>query len=412
MRKLIALGLGTCLGLTGVLSGCSDGSNSATTTAGGSGAGGTTNASNVSGSAQGGNTAAASAFTPGTGPVAIADLAHEVAIAFCNMFSRCLGSSSIDYPGTITQCISSLEPTLADQVVNQITAAVTRGTTSYDATAARSCLDAYAYVACDYSNEQDLLVKCAGAWPGNVAVGGSCVSNVECASSLISTYCVSDGTCPGQCQARRQSGQTCRSDHDEQCQTNLRCGSTNDVCVPMLKVGDTCVNEDDTSGACGGFSKCQQDSASTQYHCAYRVGVTERQVCASSVECVTGLICMTTGETSDASPSVVHRCQNRLSSGATCRPALGNPCPDGQYCSIATSGGTTASTGQCVTQIAPGIQCPNTNAYECQNNGRCSSTSHACVLQQRVGGPCETSGDCFSYVCTNSVCAAPQDCSR
>jgi hypothetical protein len=414
MRRLIALSLGTCLGLAGVLSGCSDGSNSASTnTAGGSGAGGTTSASNLGGGAQGGNTAVTSTLTPGTGPVAIGDLAHEVSIAVCNLLQSCLvGSSLAKYYGATTQCLSQIEPSATDQLVSQLTAAIARGTATYNGSAARTCLDSYAQLDCDYSNEQALLAKCSGAWPGSIATGGSCVSNLECSGSMTAAVCASDGTCPGQCQARSALGQNCKSDDD--CQLGLKCSSKTDVCVPGLKIGDPCVSGDDTNGACNGMTQCVQDLNSNQYHCSRlsaAVGLSEGQICDSMLSCDGSLICTATGELTDASSSNVFRCQKPVSSGGACRYAIGNACPDGEYCPMQYSDVATGG-AHCTAQVAPNQTCQGLYAYECQNSGRCSITSKKCILRQRIGGTCETNGDCFSNVCTNSVCVAPQDCSR
>ena len=414
MHKLIAFGLGTCLGMAGVLSGCSDGSNLATTsTAGGSGAGGTTNSSNIGGGAQGGNTALASTFTPGTGPVAIDSLAHELGIVFCNWMSRCLGPVPLYYRGVVTNCVNSLEQTFTDQIVSQLKAAIARGTVVYDASTVRTCLDSLGQIACDSSNAQELPSKCATIWAGGVTIGGTCFSDVECAADTLGTYCASDGSCPGHCQVRAAQGQSCKS--TSECQQNLECDTAHGVCVSQLKQGAPCVDGDETTGACGGFTRCKADTTSTQYHCSFlfdSMSVGDGQICDSLNLCADPLVCMGTGEVTDASSAAnVYRCQQPVASGGACRYGIVNPCPVGEFCPV-QYGDTTTSTAHCTPQIAANQTCNGTYAYECQDTGRCSSTSKKCLAPQHIGGPCENSDDCYSNVCTNSICVAPQDCSR
>ena len=354
------------------------------------------------------NTGATSNTIPsGTGPVAMDQLPHEMAVAVCNLLLRCAGTAADEYGGSATACLTEFEKRAADQSLAQLNAAIALGTSSYDPAAMRRCLDVYPQLSCDYSNETSLLAACNDVWQGTVPIGGACTSNYECAGNPDSNYCASDGTCPGHCQARGQLGQTCAN--DDECDLALECDSSTDVCVNRLKLGDPCGNSTAATGACGGFTHCAQDSSGT-YRCQSLFGTAaanEGDICTSGL-CASGLVCEATSEQTDgaASPAVM-RCQKKASAGGACRYAYGNPCPDGQYCP-ASYGAT--SSAQCTPQVAPNQSCAGTYVAECQSGATCSN--NVCVAIQRIGGACTTPVNCYSDACSNGQCVAPSDCSR
>ena len=353
----------------------------------------------------------ASAVIPsGTGPVAIDQLPDEMAIAVCNLLYRCAGSAAVEYGGSSAQCLSDYENSFADQTLSQLKAAIALGTSGYDPVAMRSCLDVYPQLNCDYSNSPSLLASCNGIWKGTVAIGGACTSNFECTGNPGTAYCASDGTCPGQCQALGLVGQPCAN--GDGCDAALECDSTTNTCMNRLKAGDLCGSSATATGVCGGFTKCVQDAASALFHCENpfdTANANEGAICTASNGCLGGLVCEATSEQSDAAvPAAVMRCQKMATASSPCRYAYGNPCPDGQYCPAAYSQASTSA--QCTNQVAPGQSCVGTSVSECQGNANCEG--NLCVAIQRIGGPCSNDGDCYSDVCTNSVCVAPKDCSR
>ena len=358
------------------------------------------------------NTGGAAGIIPsGTGPVTVDQLPHEMAIAECNLLLRCAGAASVEYGNTSAQCLSDFEKRVADQSVPQLSAAIAAGSTTYDPAAARACLDTYAQLNCDYSNEQALVTACDNAWKGSVAIGGACNSSFECVGNTGDTFCASSGTCPGHCQSRGALGQTCTG--DDECALGAECDTSTEVCKNRLKLGESCGTSTTATGVCGGFSICAQDSSGS-YKCENLFDngtASEGQICDATNACVSGLYCEATSEQSDAaSMGPVMRCQKASSSGGTCRYATRNPCPDGQFCPASYSQAFTIS-AQCTAQVAPGQSCVGSYVNECQSDAHCTA-DHVCVAIQRIGGACASVSDCYSNVCTNGLCVAPSDCSR
>jgi hypothetical protein len=355
----------------------------------------------------GGTSSVVGTIASGTGPVQVQDLAHDLAITVCNMAIRCVDSLVIEYLHGVATCAAKAEANVNDQVVTQLNDAIARGTVTYDASAMRTCLDAYPLLNCDYSNQASLLAACQTAWSGHVALGGSCYSNMDCSGGMFTTFCSSTGTCPGLCQARGALGQLCNVDDD--CQTDLVCDTDKQACVTRLNLGNPCDSTSNTNGKCGGMTVCQQDTPTSQAHCAARSGAAEGQPCDGLLGCGQGLVCASSGEVSDASSTgIVYTCQKGSTANGPCRYALGNPCPEAQYCPVAYANAATGQ-AQCTPQLATGAQCSGTVAYECAADGWCGP-NNICVVQQHIGGSCQHNGDCYSNLCTNSVCVEHLDC--
>jgi len=360
-------------------------------------------------SSNGGSTGGTSSvLVPSTGPIAMNDMPHEMAIMLCNLVARCNPNSALSTPAYAQQCVSLVEKEFADQSIPGLQAAIAAGTATYDGAKLRTCLDVYPGLACDYANVDVLDATCANIWGGTVAVGGACNSSLECASSTATSLCKSSAsTCPGVCTARVGVGQPCPSTDD--CLETLKCDTTDHLCKVPLKTGDACGDSNPNGGVCGGITRCVEVS-SGQYRCGSLFGASSGQegdVCDNSHGCVAGLVCTTTSELADGGTSHVSRCNKVASSGGACQYGSSNPCPDSQFCPIAPADAGTA-TSQCTARIEPDQPCTGKYLYECTGDARCYNGK--CLARQRLGGACISNGDCYSNNCVNAVCAAQVMC--
>ncbi len=361
--------------------------------------------STPSGSAGNGTGGGAGSVQPGTGPVALDSLAREMTITMCNLMARCF-SPALLTGYSAAECVADNENAAADQTIAQLRAAITAGHAVYDPAAMRGCLDAYAGLSCDYVNESDVVSACANAMQGTVPVGGECVSQIECADNLATTYCASTGTCPGQCAARGGPGATCSDDVG--CLLTLACDSDSSTCKTRLKSGDAC-SETGGTGVCGGLTSCEPDPSTGAASCVTlgsgTAALAEGQTCGGSGPCATDLICtMAPGDGGASS----YTCQKRAASGGPCHFALGNPCPDAEYCPVPLAEASTGS-GTCTPRLGLNQPCDDTILLQCQDGLVCGSGG-TCMAKQRIGGSCGENDECYSSHCTGGVCVVPQDC--
>jgi hypothetical protein len=390
------------VGSAGSVSACGNdpGANSASNM-GGNSPGGTGNTGGPSTSSTGGTDPT---LVPNTGPVAIEQLAHELAVTTCMMYGRC-------FPGAVlAACVSSEEKLLGDQNVASMQAGIAAGKISYDGATVRACLDLYPKLECDYSNVSILLPTCTNVWGGTVAVGGSCNSSFECASNAFSNVCRSaNNTCPGVCAAKATAGEPCASLSD--CDGTLKCVSAAGTCKVPLKLGDTCSPVTTGIDACGGLTQCVQLPNMAQGQCVIVNGPTAGQegaVCNSNQDCQNGLVCSATAEVADSGNYPIFRCRKVSSPGSTCWYSLDNPCSFGQYCPMA-SNALTNSVAQCTAQKAAGQACSGTSIFECAADLDCTNGTCQPALQ-RLSAACVSNSDCYSFNCVNSVCTAPVAC--
>ena len=351
---------------------------------------------------------AGSGLVPSTGPVALDNMPHEMAIVLCNLLARCNPGSVLSTPAYAQQCLSEIEKEFADQSLPALNAAVAAGKVAYDSAKMRACLDVYPQLACDYSNMSVLDSACGNIWGGTAAVGGACNSSFECASTGVTSICKSSSsTCPGVCTARGGVGEACPGTDD--CIENLACDTTDHICKVPLKVGDACGSSNPNGGVCGGITRCVQ-MQSGQFQCGNLFGTSRGQrgdICDSMMNCVAGLVCTTTSELADGGTSHIARCEMPASSGGVCQYAVSNPCPDGQFCPIALADIGT-STSHCTAQIEPDQACTGNILYECRGDARCNNGK--CIARQRIGGTCISNADCYSNNCVNAVCVAEVLC--
>lgn len=269
--------------------------------------------------------------------------------------------------------------------------AVARGTVVFDPVAARACLAALEADPCTLSNNGTAALACQDVFQGTQPAGGACSINEECG---VDQFCSFTTACPGTCQARRTSGQSCTD--ERHCSAGLTCG-TDGMCVAPRMVGAGCteIGECPLGMLCNG-GQCRP-------HEEVLVG-TEGGTCSlmTGPLCAPGLSCVV-DEVGAGGATFV--CRAAVAAGAACRLGIPAQCPAGQACSE-TDAMRLDFDGVC----AP---VPSTEGATCDLSGcaeglRC--TDEVCVRIRDNGEACETPTSCASGQCMGGVCVAPMLC--
>jgi hypothetical protein len=283
-----------------------------------------------------------------------ADFATGYIAAFCQFFTRCGESRSVD----------DCRKEYFDTDVMDLTAilrGIDDGRVLYNKSNAGACFEALANATCiggSTSDGSQAAANCVNVLTGTVSSGGPCVSDVECSTgscnqlscvgacclgvcaqrSAIGQACTSSADCAveascqfgssaqGTCQARVAQGQPCTDSSG--CQNGLGCDSGGSkTCVPPIKDGQACTPD---GVSCATLSSYCDPTSGT---CMPRLAI--------------GASCtLLGGSTSSRSSNCVMYAECR---GGTCAalPSVGESCavPDGAYatsvCLLATcTGGT------------------------------------------------------------------------
>jgi hypothetical protein len=285
----------------------------------------------------------------GSGSVTLQELGPKAVSSLCAFEVRC-GL----YPDQTT-CAGATATNLS-----QITADVSAGTIQYDAAAASDCLNAFASLGCNRSDQPDKTPQsCSDAFKGTIADGAACFINQECVSQKCNV-----GSCA-------QGAMCCQG----------TCGAT----VPPIPAGGDCSGQ---SSSCVGGTFCQTGAGATSATCAARVA--EGQPCMSVDECLVGLACHFDAATASGV------CERFPAEGETCDPTQLGCNASTDFCDQATK--------KCVHDLAVGDPCPSGNG--CVSYARCDTARMVCVARGAVGGPCASQSDCLgSLACTNGACA-------
>src|SRR5579871_205744 len=125
-------------------------------------------------------------------PVSLADGERQLEQAFCVQAVRCGGIGASEELQCEEQALATLAALHVSSAVDvdyaQLDDAVANGRLSYDGAIAAACIDAVRYWVCDPWS----AIACLRAFHGEVAIGGACRGNLECAGGA---HCVpTDGT--------------------------------------------------------------------------------------------------------------------------------------------------------------------------------------------------------------------------
>ncbi|HAN30743.1 MAG TPA: hypothetical protein DCQ06_04030, partial [Myxococcales bacterium] len=251
------------------------------------------------------------------------------------------------------------------------------------------------------------LPACDAVFVGQVADGGDCISNEDCAGGAFCS--ANEQTCPGKCAARNARGQACTKDS---CTKGLYCGE-----------GDTCTDKELDGGACTDdehclSGDCEQDSEDSPGN-----GPDEKGVCVKagmmpptiklgepcSLEmtsvCEAGAACVMTGlDPSTSEPITL--CKAKVAVDETCY--LGFPhCPSGYYCDAKPQDGGSFE-GACQALPKDGEACLTESFGTCAPGLVCDQGT--CRKVARIGEACTSNATCISGLCESGACVvAPCD---
>ncbi|HEY5947835.1 MAG TPA: hypothetical protein VIV40_20185 [Kofleriaceae bacterium] len=293
-----------------------------------------------------------------TGGIDFNHFAGALSDARCAYYVRC-GTAA-----NAAECRAYFDGMAIDNSSTQ--SAIDSGKIIYHEDIAQDCLDAYAALSCDSTQQtsQDLDV-CNGVLTGTLATGGICAFDKECESQ----NCVVP-TCPMAC---------CTGACDDQ--------------APLPTIGQPC------TAFCAGDAFCGVDSICHPY-------LTEGSPCTIE-PCATGLYCagrtMTMAGTCKALPHIGQPCEGACAEiGATCYLGtctavgiLDDPCTVDAQCSQFYD----CTNNQCALLPTLGMACTTT----CYEAAYCDGTS--CVAQKAVGTACVRNDECTTHYCSSSKCA-------
>jgi hypothetical protein len=246
------------------------------------------------------------------GPIAVDALRAELQTASCEFFVRC------GYMPDQALCLDVSSPS---RETLQLLADVVFGKVTYDAAAARACVDALRGQSCDAlaSVAKGIEQACANVFRGTVAEGGACLFDDECSgdSACDVSMCMGGGACcVGVCTAKPALvpiGGDCMT---EPCISTAYCDVENDemgmvvsaTCKAQVKNGEACT---DTNGCEDGL-RCDTGGSDACY-----VLSKEGQTCNPNLQ--TGG-CL--------------RVDNWCSADGKCvkLPTVGEPCTDKNEC--------------------------------------------------------------------------------
>jgi hypothetical protein len=281
--------------------------------------------------------------------------------ARCTYYVRCGVAASG------TECTAFYQRIATDNPSTN--AAIDAGKILYHDDIAQDCIDAYASLSCD-STEQpvDALDVCNTVLTGTVAMGGACAFDKECESANCDVPSCPSACCTGTCGAPTtlpSIGQACTAF----CAGDAYCGADN-LCHAPLAEGAACTSEPCAFGLyCAGAFGTQPGRCKPLPH----LGEACEGACAE-----VGATC-----------------------AGTCVPVgiLDDPCTADAQCSMFYQCNGT----QCALLPTIGMPCRTT----CYEAAYCDGTT--CVAQKSNGATCLRGDECDSHYCetgaTTGTCA-------
>ena len=326
--------------------------------------------------------------------VPLASLASEMAAVECAVRSQCTGRP-LDLPGL--SCEAQTTARIANTVVAELSAAIARGTARYDGGAGRACISALRAAGC--AGYQTLLPDaCLEAFGGKGVANATCVSHFDCAADH---FCAVGDVCPGTCQPRGAT-ENAACDEDRACAPGWRCPEIGGRCVQPLPLGSACQL---FARPCAFGSTCFSASIIGDGTCEPVIKTWSAAV-GESCAILAGYFCAPGGTCPvfSAREGELPRCEAAAASGGACAFGVPDPCPANEYC----EGDLLAGAGTCSSRFARGQACRSSR--QCAGGDVCDGS--VCVARQDVGGPCASETGCWSRVCREGVCVAPDVCAR
>ena len=332
------------------------------------------------------------------GAPAIEDIPDMLAGVFCDTLSACRPFFDMQFGDG---CVERTSADLENGDFVYVAQAIEAGTIVYNAGRVNACLGAISAVGCDLFGGSRIPEVCLEAFDGQVAVGGDCSIDAECTGTA---FCVAN-TCPGTCTEPRGEAGACLE--DDHCNDGLLCDGQS--CAVPRQQGDSC---GDTLASCGGGLLCTggDDDSGTPGTCEpfeEVFALAEGESCdfIAGEFCATGLACVIEADLDLG--VLIQSCEPPVASGAACRLALPNHCPDGEYCDgLDTDNGVFE--GTCKALPGDGIACAAGSITGCAEGRSC--VNGTCRTVRENGGACSDDEECYSENCDSGVCAAPVVC--
>jgi hypothetical protein len=327
-----------------------------------------------------------------TGNLTRAEYDAQFVPALCDAVEACAGATvSQVFLAAAGGCEAGFGAGWENAVVPAMDMAIARGTVTYDAAAARACLDALRANPCGFNANGPAAIACQRVFVGSQPAGGPCSLNEECG---VEQFCSITTACPGTCQARRTSGQDCSE--DRHCAAGLAC--QDGMCTAPPREGAGCTELGDcalgllcASGQCRPVDDVLVGAEGTS--CNLQMG----PLCRDGLSCVVDMV-------SVAGATFV--CRMPAAAGGTCRLGIPTQCPVGFAC-VGTDPMRADFEGTC--EPVPSTEDAPCDALSgCAAGLRCDDGN--CVRVRDNGEACETSSQCASGQCNGGTCVAPMLC--
>ena len=338
-------------------------------------------------------------------PLAMDDLGTAYVDAYCHLIFTCstdaVGEAALvlALAGDESTCRSRLgRLLLTDRVLGlpQQLRGVTEGTLTYDALAARACIES---LDCNvFASGSPTIATCTNIFNGTVESGGDCNADFVCAGDNAS--CVSAShTCPGTCGAALVLGSECV--RDSQCAADadgasVRCrynGGSSSVCTRVLF---------DTVGSGANCDATTGDNTITFHRCA------DGYYCDQSGDAP---VCAAVSASGGACTSLAACPHGEFCNDGTCGPFTGIATTVGADCSTSICSpfydlGCDAETSTCVTigDGSVGTRCTSSEfSFPCDPGLYCDDNTSLCATQKMLGDACSASEECVSGLCATSA---------
>ena len=264
---------------------------------------------------------------------------------------------------------------------------------SYNATAGKACAADLAAEGCSVDAAFDDPADCDQVYTGLVAVGGVCMSSLECAAGNWCDAGASTGTdgCAGVCKANTATGATC-DPNDPHCGAADYCDGTSMKCTTAATAEQACDDSPQcaTGLFCKGFIPADDTTTpptpETPGVCKGRGQLGD--ACTSGffgdTDCQIGLTC----------PDTTSVCTAPLVAGSTC--SSGSECADGLACIGVTSDPNTGDItmmGKCGPYLEVGAACvAGADETGCTLDTTCDMTTSVCTATGALNRTCDPMG--------------------
>ncbi len=345
--------------------------------------------------------------------VPLDQFAQRYAEALCKRLDRCLGPIAQVALGE-DPCVDYFTKALGQSIFASL-GELPAERFLYHPELVPACLSAVENADCD--SLFPIPIECDAATEGIVAEGGDCTHPAECQRGF---FCQSTSSCPGKCTKRPGQGEACASGT---CLEGLQCdkligsgGAVSEVCLaPVAQELADC--EGAAFASCRADMRCLGAEGATPGKChkiesLFAVGIGIACNWAAPL-CGKDLHCALDGA-ADGGDLFGGHCETTVSAGATCRLALPDMCPKGQYCNVPAG-----IQGVCEDLPVDGENCTRYSLKAvCAAGHRCVGrdedapdvTPGKCAALTALGYACKGDEGCYSGFCNNGKCAPPNYC--